>query len=182
MSTATEKSLEARLCIAVDDPCALCRRRLNRMVGMTETYLAGTENWVCYGCASSIDPDLANFAYAPERLRKRNRTNFEVDHFGVCPECGRWGRRCLNVGATHWYVCFRHGLRWCVGENLFSGWRDETESDWRANAKVLMRLREIEGYWRPPTRGERMREALQNSLTRIRRTIFGETGDEEPPF
>jgi hypothetical protein len=63
---------------------------------------------------------------------------FEVeDYFGGCPECGKWDRL-LNVGRDHWPVCFEHKNRWCVGSNLFSSWREETETDWERNKRLLL--------------------------------------------
>jgi hypothetical protein len=41
MTTKTIK-LETRLCISENDPCALCGRRRERIIGMTETYVAAT--------------------------------------------------------------------------------------------------------------------------------------------
>ena len=64
---AEETKLETRFCISTDSPCALCHRRHIRTVGTTETYLAGTNDWVCYDCARGIDRELAEFAYYPER-------------------------------------------------------------------------------------------------------------------
>ena len=54
------------------------------------------------------------------------------DHFGGCPICGCCDT-CLNIGRSHWYVCHQHKVRWNVGENLFSSWRNETEDDWQRN-------------------------------------------------
>ncbi len=60
-------------------------------------------------------------------------------YFGYCPECGplRYRDRCLNIGRAHWYYCEEHLVRWCVGANLFSGWRDETEEEQRAHYDAL---------------------------------------------
>jgi hypothetical protein len=54
-----------------------------------------------------------------------------LDQWGVCPTCkSRDG--CINIGASHWYYCRKHRVKWCVGDNLFSTWRDQTEAEQRA--------------------------------------------------
>lgn len=52
-------------------------------------------------------------------------------YFGGCPECGETDGY-VNTGAAHWFVCNAHRVRWFVGINLFSSWKDETESEQRA--------------------------------------------------
>ncbi len=62
--------------------------------------------------------------------------------FGACPQCGRYDEY-LNVGRSHWLVCRRHRVKWCAGENLFSGWKSETEETWKQNAAILAGFREV---------------------------------------
>ena len=57
-------------------------------------------------------------------------------YFGGCPECGDTSGY-LNIGREHWFVCDKHKTKWCIGENLFSGWRDETEAEWERNSDKL---------------------------------------------
>jgi hypothetical protein len=52
------------------------------------------------------------------------------EYFGGCPECGKTDGY-LNTGSAHWFVCDAHRVRWCIGSNLFSSWRDETEDEQR---------------------------------------------------
>jgi hypothetical protein len=74
---------------------------------------------------------------------------FEVeDYFGGCPECGKCDR-ILNVGRDHWSVCFEHKNKWHVGSNLFSSWREETETDWERNERLLLDCVTVEPL--PPT-------------------------------
>ena len=54
-----------------------------------------------------------------------------TDYFGVCPDCRRTNG-CLNVGGDHWFYCTEHHVRWWVGSNLFSSWRDQTPNQQRA--------------------------------------------------
>jgi hypothetical protein len=48
--------------------------------------------------------------------------------WGVCPVC-RDNDGYLNVGRNHWFFCREHKTKWCVGSNLFSGWRRQTEAE-----------------------------------------------------
>lgn len=49
-------------------------------------------------------------------------------YFGVCPKCLK-NDGCVNVGRSHWFYCKEHRVCWCVGSNLFSSWRYETEAE-----------------------------------------------------
>jgi hypothetical protein len=53
------------------------------------------------------------------------------NYFGGCPKCGGTDGF-TNVGRSHWCYCQDHKTRWCIGANLFSNWRDETEDEQRA--------------------------------------------------
>lgn len=64
------------------------------------------------------------------------------NYFGSCPVCGEPGVW-LNIGATHWLVCHAHKVRWCVGMNLFSSWREETEAEWQANRERIKSYRDV---------------------------------------
>jgi hypothetical protein len=66
-----------------------------------------------------------------------------TDYFGGCPECWR-NDGYLNYGRDHWFVCHKHKVRWYVGSNLFSSWREEDEESWNENAKLLSTYREVE--------------------------------------
>jgi hypothetical protein len=87
---------------------------------------------------------------------------YEADEaFGWCPDCGR-SDGYLNVEATHWYVCHAHRVRWCVGANLFSSWRYESEADWQKNADLLRTYREVDGQ--TPTVIMLQRQALTGTF------------------
>ena len=51
-------------------------------------------------------------------------------YFGVCPECGK-SDGYINVSRTHWFFCKAHKTKWCIGANLFSSWREQTEDEQR---------------------------------------------------
>ena len=48
--------------------------------------------------------------------------------FGLCPVCHKTDGY-ANTGRTHVFFCKEHKKRWCVGSNLFSSWRYETEAE-----------------------------------------------------
>jgi hypothetical protein len=66
-----------------------------------------------------------------------------VDYWGGCPRCGK-NDGCVTVGREHFYVCDEHRVRWCVGANLFSSWREMSEEDHRKNWKRLSSYRDVE--------------------------------------
>ena len=72
----------------------------------------------------------------------------EVDYWGGCRFC-RKNDGCLSIGPVHWYVCHRHRVKWCVGENLFSAWRHETETTWAENAVLLAGYVEVKSLNAP---------------------------------
>jgi hypothetical protein len=62
-------------------------------------------------------------------MKTQAERNF-VAHFGGCPECGD-NDGFINVGRSHWMICKAHKVKWCVGSNLFSSWRGQTEDEQR---------------------------------------------------
>jgi hypothetical protein len=70
------------------------------------------------------------------QFRKKPRTEFD------CPKCGCCSN-IANVGRVHWGLCKSCGIRWCIGENLFSGWREESEADWERNRRELAAYRQV---------------------------------------
>jgi hypothetical protein len=60
----------------------------------------------------------------------------ERSDFGNCPVCGK-NPACRNIGRDHYFYCDEHKIAWCVGSNLFSSWRDESEDDWQHNRAKL---------------------------------------------
>jgi hypothetical protein len=53
-----------------------------------------------------------------------------ANYFGGCPKCGGTDG-CANISKSHWYYCREHKTQWCVGVNLFSSWRHQTEAEQR---------------------------------------------------
>jgi hypothetical protein len=74
-----------------------------------------------------------------------------VNYFGGCPRCGGSDGP-LGLNKDHWFVCHEHRVRWFVGSNLFSGWRDKTEDERRAEWCEIEDYEDIEnpvpeGVW-----------------------------------
>lgn len=83
-------------------------------------------------------------------LRNRNVDVDAVDeevctdnYVGGCPTCGK-DDGFLNVSSGHYFVCYVHQVYWCIGINLFSGWKHEDEAVWRRNADILATMKEVE--------------------------------------
>lgn len=51
-------------------------------------------------------------------------------YFGVCPGCGKHDGY-VNRGKEHWAVCVPHRVKWFIGANLFSSWKEETPEQQR---------------------------------------------------
>src|SRR5665213_1135426 len=155
-------TLEARV-NGSDDACGICGHRKVRIPGATETYTAGTCQWVCADCAVEIDPELANFAYDPCNLPTRKH-RFKGDifdaYFGICPECGGCDGR-KNVGSCHWCYCERHGLTWNAGSNWFDDWREEDEGCWDRNVIFLERFRKCDPGCPEPNWWDRLVQRLR---------------------
>ncbi len=66
-----------------------------------------------------------------------------IECFGGCPYCGGYDVF-LNIGRDHWIICRTHQVKWHIGSNLFSNWRNETEEQWLRNTYELVGYREVE--------------------------------------
>src|SRR5260370_26543197 len=116
--------LATRIC-ASPAVCAVCGKRYTEP-GLPAAFIAEEDDfaeldrYVCEQCAESIDASLADYIYNANHIpEKRTLANSDGNYFGDCPECGAAGI-CINIGPDHWLVCFKHGVRWRVGSNLFS--------------------------------------------------------------
>ena len=69
-------------------------------------------------------------------------TTNEGCYFGGCPVCGETDGY-VNHGPSHWFVCDAHRVRWYVGQNLFSSWKDETEGEQQANWAEIQDYRDV---------------------------------------
>src|SRR5271156_5543169 len=121
-------------------------------------------------------------------------------YFGGCPHCGEQ-QGYLNVRTEHWIVCDAHEVKWRIGSNLFSSWKDDDESVWLRNAEKLMGYSKViplpEGAWSSDGAvRERQLEARRGMLSELlaaategastgmgsSRSFARDTGNEDIPF
>ena len=60
----------------------------------------------------------------------------EDDDFGLCPHCHKTNGF-ISIGPSHWFFCDKHRTKWCVGSNLFSSWKSQTEAEQRAKYEAM---------------------------------------------
>jgi hypothetical protein len=65
--------------------------------------------------------------------------------FGVCPIC-RKQNGSMFAGRVNWIVCHAHRVKWTIGSNVLSGWRDLTEEEMLAAVAKLATYREVEPF------------------------------------
>lgn len=97
-------------------------------------------------------------------------------YFGVCPMC-KSNDGYLNLGGNHWCKCDTHKVKWWIGGNIFSDWRDESEEDWDTNAALLETYVEVEPYYPPMPTAEKSTPSSDNVLK-----LFSGFDNEEFPF
>ena len=73
-------------------------------------------------------------------------------YFGLCPHCHNHDGY-INVSRSHWFVCDEHKVKWLVGSNLFSDWRQQTEDEQRRiyDARGIGDYSEVEPYFSQET-------------------------------
>jgi hypothetical protein len=76
------------------------------------------------------------------------------DLFGLCPICHKTDGH-ANVGRRHVFYCKEHKTSWCIGSNLLSSWREQTEEEQHRiwNEVGLDEFEDVEPYLYP--RGDR---------------------------
>ncbi len=85
-----------------------------------------------------------------------------IECFGGCPYCGGYDIY-LDIGRDHWMVCRTHQVKWCIGSNLFSSWRNQTEEQWLRNTYELAGYREVEPIL-PPQLPDSVSETSANII------------------
>jgi hypothetical protein len=89
-------------------------------------------------------PDVETTPMATETTTAPVTTD---EYFGGCPTCGKTDGY-VNFGADHWFVCDVHRTRWYIGSNLFSGWRDNPDTE--AHLNRIAQYAEVEPVHAPP--------------------------------
>src|SRR5271168_5516417 len=92
--------------------------------------------------ARSTIARLARPGAIPSPMRRRIERRMEMNDtmpnrpkpgelwLGGCPHCD-CNDGMINIGKSHWVYCKTHMVRWTIGTNIFSGWRDQTEAEQR---------------------------------------------------
>jgi len=88
------------------------------------------------------------------------------DCFGLCPECvaaGIYGAKQTwrNVGRENYVCCDEHNVFWCLGSNIISSWRDESEELWQQNSAELETMRRVEPRFLPKSEVAAKQRALR---------------------
>lgn len=65
----------------------------------------------------------------------------DVDYWGGCPQCHQNDGYLNARRRFHYYICREHKVKWYVGENLFTAWRDMSEEELKADHKELPDIR-----------------------------------------
>ena len=91
----------------------------------------------------------------------------EDDYAGVCPLCGdqksdeRSGTF-YNIGPDHWAACFICKVRWCIGSNLWSGWRWMDEAEFKENYELLDDFQDADDIYKAsPLYEEKQRQSRE---------------------
>ena len=77
-------------------------------------------------------------------MNKSKPVEFNDEHyFGHC-SCPEHENHYLNIGRCHWMICNKCKIKWFIGENLFSSWREQNENIWRENEEKIRNYREVD--------------------------------------
>lgn len=118
----------------IGSPCSQPRRAQSvRRMGCA---VAGGDAAVA-GDAVEVDRPGKHHPFGGDEVEKeKNMAKGDDGYFGLCPVCKETDGY-LSVGRNHWFVCEKHRVRWWIGENVFSSWRDETESEQQRHCEEI---------------------------------------------
>jgi hypothetical protein len=106
--------------------------------------------------ASELPWRVARLGLAPAggadvKLRVNGRMNVRIvnGYFGLCPFCHRTDGcvRSGEPGTFYVYICREHKVKWKVGTDLFSCWRDETPEALASNRALLESYESVEPWY-----------------------------------
>ena len=85
----------------------------------------------------------------PDEVRRELRRreiywNDKLGQLGHCSVCGG-NDGSFNIGRKNYFYCKKHRKCWCIGENIFSDWREENEEIWEKNFKKYSKYERIGG-------------------------------------
>jgi len=98
-------------------------------------------------------------------------------YFGGCPRCGR-SDGLYNIYKQHWFVCHTHKVRWTVGSNILSSWRNETEDDQRERWHVVADNEDIKGGFLPEGTWSRDPSVREKELAEARAKAWEISADD----
>ena len=85
----------------------------------------------------------------PDEVKReiRRRDIYKEDNLGQLGHCSICGGNdgYFNIERNHYFFCKKHKKCWCIGSNLFSSWRKESEDIWKKNKKKFAKYNEISG-------------------------------------
>ena len=87
--------------------------------------------------------DIHSYLAAHQQGDTDTKAAVTRSYWGNCPECGVGGEVFLNDGRDHWLICYRDGVKWYVGSNLFSIWRDLSPEEMAWQRSVLATYRDV---------------------------------------
>jgi hypothetical protein len=85
------------------------------------------------------------------------------DEFGLCPICHRIDGY-ANAGRSQHFYCKEHKMSWCLGSNILSSWRKQTEEEQRKiwNEIGLDEFEDVQPYFY--TRGDRKPDPEESEI------------------
>lgn len=91
-----------------------------------------------------VNDAATNFVYAVESAEKVVDQYLRRDTgFTRCNQCHEDTLTIMNIGRVHWGYCQDCMVKEALGENLFSGWREQTQESWDANEKFLAGFKDL---------------------------------------
>ena len=71
----------------------------------------------------------------------------DPSEWGGCPKCHRNDGYLNTNRRDHFFICHRHKVKWCIGSNLFSAWRDMSDQELTLQHMKLAGYREVEPWY-----------------------------------
>lgn len=75
-----------------------------------------------------------------------SQQQMERGDLAVCVRCDNPTCWICSIGRQHWAYCEACRVKFMVGENLFSHWREQTEEQRNENRKFLEGFEDVTAY------------------------------------
>jgi hypothetical protein len=115
-----------------------------RFIGCGTLMTSMTRDW-------EYEVDIGSAHIVAEKLKDAGYSvDLEDDYFGLCPICHKTDGY-ANAGRSHRFFCKEHKTSWCIGSNIFSDWRHQTEEEQRRiwNEIGLADFQDVKPYSHP---------------------------------